>query len=672
MPVQIPRIAAPDVAPAPQSVGRQTVDVPNMANAVQPFAQGIEKGTKAFEDAYQKRQLEIQKQRWTALDIKSTDEANQFENWSKEKLAEINLKKGDTTSDYMDYEKQAQEKYKEVYSKYETMDSDFKNLLDQKLNTTFQKQQSFRNIQQSEQQYKWRDEVTNDTVKLSQDSMLNSGLRLDAARPETFANMHTYAQDIIQARIARGSQTGSLVTKPDGTIDYEQGPVGPQIKKDIGDAVIPLVKSLNAAGKVKEGKQVIDQYAPFLNAADRATLLSDNNEADVNNQAIVALTKLQQDVKAANPNNPDRRVMLSDIEKVKDLSPAVRFKVIEKNDIFNKRQDAELDRKREVLVTNEFQKLIERQASREAYVSEDEWLNSPEGKAFVSQNPKPSDINNMKALVVAPTKSKKSALEAFNQAVIDRTLWKMTPNEMSEIYPHLNKADRENFLRYQRDQQYDSRNKKAEGPVTGDKLSGMHSRMTKALEQQMKSYRDPKSGELLFETNKKDKFTDQYDDQMLADYNSLIRDDILRAGGKLTGAQENEIVNKRLAEMIQKRKDDHRSVLSNFFGVDYKPTPRQTSPISTMRPSTGAYGPRSNGPAPSTPAPLAPTPNIDTAPTSTPATSTPAVTPSGVVTNLPPKSDRKAWIRLYEESTGTKFDAGRDIGALKKFMNKGN
>ena len=665
MPVQLPRIAVPEPI-APQSIGREQIQAPNIAQAAQPFAEGINKGTKAFEDAYQARQNEIQKQRYTALDIKSTDEANQFELWSKEQLAAINLKKGDTTPDYMEYEKKAQEKYKETYSKYESMDADFKTLLDNKLNSTYQKQGSFRNIQQSEQQYKWRDEVTDNTVKLSQDSMFNSGTRLDVARPETFVNMHTYAQDIIQSRIARGSQTGTLVTKEDGTIDYEKGPVGPLIKKDIGDAVIPLVKSLNAAGKVKEGKQVIEQYSAFLNAADRAKLMSDSDEADVSNQAIVKLTELQASVAAANPNNPDRRVMLGDIEKLKDLSPAVRFKIIEKNDIFNKRQDAEQDRKREVLVSNEFENLVKRQASRDAFVSEDEWANSPEGKAFMDQKPKPSDINNMRAMVVAPTKSKKSALEAFNQGVIDRSLAKMTPKDIAEIYPHLNKGDRQRFDEIRRDQLYDSRNRKAaDGPVTGDKISGMHGRITKALEEQMKAYRDPKSGDLLFETNSKGKFRDQYDDQMLNDYNSLAREDILRAGGKLTGAQENEIVNKRLAEMIQKRKDDHKSILSNFFGVDYKPTPRQARPVPTsMRPSTGAYGARSTG----VPAALAPAPNVDTAPVTT---TTPAVTPTGEVTNLPPKSDRKSWIRLYEESTGSKFDASKDLKGLKTFMNKG-
>ena len=116
MPVQIPRISAPDVAPAPQSIGRVDVQAPDMTRATSPLTEGINKGTKAFEDAYQKRQTEIAKQRWTALDIKSTDEANKFEYWSKEQLAAINLKKGDTTADYMEYEKQAQEKYKEVYS----------------------------------------------------------------------------------------------------------------------------------------------------------------------------------------------------------------------------------------------------------------------------------------------------------------------------------------------------------------------------------------------------------------------------------------------------------------------------------------------------------------------------------------------------------------------------
>lgn len=662
MPVQLPRINVSDVA-APITGQRMNVDVPDMVQATAPLSRGIEAGTKAVTNALEARETEIKKRRASALDIKSTEEDNQFQLWSKQRIAEINLKEGDTTADYVEYDKQAQEKYKEVFSKYETMDSDFKELLDNKLNSTYQKQQTFRNIQQSEQNYKWRAEVANNKVRLEQDSFFQSGMYLDINNKETFNNLDTYARDIIQTRIAHADQTGTLVRKEDGTPEFETGPVSVLIRKDIGEAVIPLVKTLNATpGKVKEGKAVIEKYAPYLNASDRAKLMSDNDEADVNNQAIVKLAELQQQVATANPGNPDRRVMLSDIEKMKDLSPAVRFKLIEKNDIYNKRQDAEQGRQLDVLVSSEFEKLVKKQASTDPYVSEEEWANSPEGKNILEQmnkyGGKPSDINNLRAMVVAPTKSKKSALDAFNQGVVDRSLAKMTPREIAEIYPHLNKQDRARFDEIRRDQLYDSRSRKAEGPVTGDKISGMHGRMSKALEEQMKSFRDPKSGDLIFETNSKGKFQEEYDTQMLTDYNSLIREDILRAGGKLTGPEENKIVNKRLNEMIEKRKEDHKGVLSKFLGVDYKPTPKETRPTTTFRPPGGAYGARNT-------APLAPAPVVDTTVT---ATTTPSVNlTTNKITTLPSDSDRKSWIKMYEESKGTKFNSEKDVAGFKKF-----
>lgn len=663
--VQIPRVGRLEPQ-APTSVGRMEVNVPNFSEAAAPASRGVEVATKNVMNAQEARENEIKKQRLTALDIKSSDESNQFEYWSKQKLAEIKLKSGDTTADYVKYDEEAQAKYKEVFSKYENMDGEFKSLLDKKLNNTYGAQQSFRNIQQSEQTYKYRDSVYNEKNKLAVDNFMNAGLYVNEKSPDTFSALYYHRDEIVQTRIAQGSQTGVLT--PENQQDYMNTAVGVMIKKDMGDAVIPLVNSLNAAGKVKEGKKVIDDFSQYLNATDKAKLLSDNNESDVNNQAIVKLTELQASVAAANPNNPNRRVMLSDIEKIPDLSPAVRFKVIEKNDIFNKRQDAEQDRKMELLVSTTFEELVKQQAGPNAFVSEAEWINSPQGKNFMAQGPKPSDVNNMRAMVVAPTKSKASALEAFNQGVIDRNLWKMTPRDIAEIYPHLNKQDRTRFDEMRRDQLFDSRNNK-EGPVTGDKISGMHGRMTKALEEQMKSFRDPKSGDLLFETNSKGKFSEDYDIQMLTDYNSLIRDDILKLGGKLTGAQENEIVNKRLSEMVEKRKEDHKSMLSKWFGADYKPAPRSTVTPSTMTPSSGAYGARRNTPAtPSssdTTTSLRPPAPIDTAPNPTPNV---VVSPSsGTVSNIPPDSDRKSWILLFEQQVGRKFDAGKDIGALKTF-----
>lgn len=651
MAVELPRVqrAQPQ---APQNTPKLDITVPNMAEAAAPLTRAISTTTEKVidaEQAYQKKQQQV----W---DTKSTDINNQFERSLKNKLSEIKLKTGDVTKDFIDYNEFAQQQHDELLSNYSSMDNEFKTLLSEKITNTYGRMNSFRDDQQYEQHFKYQNEASDGRVKLDVDNAFNKGMSLDVARPDTFMSFDAYIKRIEQTRVAQGDRTGMTVRDKNGVPDYFSGPVGVQIRKDVGDTVVPLVKSLNAAGKVAEGKEVLRRYSDYLNAADKTNLLNDNNEADVKNQALTHLSNLQDSVAAANPNNKNRRVMLGDIDKLKGLPDAVKFKIIELNDIYNKRQDAEQDRKMETIISTEYEKLLKRQAGTDAYVSEAEWINSPDAKNIIDQGAKPSEINNLKAVVVAPLKSKQFALDAFNKATADRTLGTMTPRQISEIWPHLNKEDRTRFNEIRRDQLYDSRSKKEGGPASGDKISGMHSRMVGALEKQMKAFRDPKNKELFFPVNSKDKFDEEYDSQMLTDYSSRMREQILQSEGKLTGVQENEIVNKTLALMVEKRKEDHKSILSNFFGVDYKPSARK----DTMKSTSSAYGSKNKTTQSLTPV----------APITTEASPAPAVQISptaGTVTNLPIDSDRKSWIRLWEDSTGKKFDFGKDVESLKSF-----
>lgn len=654
MAVELPRInrAQPQ---APQPSQKLDVNLPNIAEATAPIGRAISNSTEKVVDAFSDQQKK-QQQVW---DTKTTDVNNVFERALKNRLSEIKLKTGDTTKDFVDYEDFAQKTHDEMMASFNDNDPEFKTLLSEKMLNTFGRMKSFKDDQQYEQHFKYQNETSDARVKLDVDNAFSTGMSLDVKRPDTFTSLDAYIKRIEQTRVSQGDRTGMTVRDEKGVPDYFNGPVGAQIRKDVGDTIVPLVKSLNAAGKVEEGKKVLERYSDYLNAADKSNLMNDNNEADVKNQAITHLYDLQASVAKANPDNKNRRVMIGDIDKLKNIPEAVKFKIIELNDIYNKRQDAEQDRKMEVVISTEYEKLLKRQAGPDAYVSEAEWINSPEAKNIIDQGAKPSEINNLKAVVVAPLKSKQFALDAFNKATADRTLAQMTPRQISEIWPHLSKEDRTRFNEIRRDQLYDSRSKREGGPVGGDKISGMHSRMVGALEKQMKAFRDPSNNELLFAVNSKDKFDDEYDSQMLTDFSSRMREQILQSEGKLTGVQENEIVNKTLNEMVAKRKEDHKSFLSSFFGVDYKPSAKKS-----VTPSASAYGAR-NSTVSKTTQSLTPVAPVTSEPNPIPST---VVSPStGTVTNLPPDTDRKSWIRLWEDAAGKKFDSSKDVESLKTF-----
>lgn len=641
MPVQIPRIEATQPS-APNSVGRMEVSVPNMAQATAPLAEGIQKGTSKVVDAFEARQNEIAKQRASQLDFKSTEEDNSFALWSKQKRAEINQKEGDTTKDWIEYDKQAEERYKQVYSKYESMDSDFKQLLDNKLNTTYRKEQTFRNIEQSEQNYKWKSSVADNKVKLEQDSFFNSGTRLDIKDPETFNNLKTFARDMINTRLAHAEQTGQLTYKEDGTPDFETGPVSVVIRKDIGDAVIPLVKTLNAAGKVAEGKKVIEEYSKYLNAADRAKLMSDNDESDVRNQAINKLSELKLQLGRQD-------IAISDIDLVGGISEPIRFKMKELNQIEEAKKKQERDRNRENFLDAEYNRLVTKQASTNNYVNEADYVNSEEGKNAAT-NTSPEQFERLRKIVAAPIKSSPSALAMLNKGDRDGTLYKMSAEDKIKMYSGLSEDDRRIAREVMRQQSIDagrSGNKTSE--LSGATASRAKTIILDNINEQIQS--NP-----MFQYNTKNKKykNEEYVQNMLKQYGAIINNDILMAGPAAFKAEiQDKITNKRLQQMINQFKKDKEDDTSwfgktKFTGVSQEAA-RSRYPYDGSVPKPKAVLPSSSGANK-----LQPT---------KPKVAEPVAEPTQ--DGLPPKTDRKAWNALYRKANGK---APTNVNEFDKFI----
>lgn len=641
--VQIPRTNRLEPQ-APQSVGRLEVSVPNFAEAAAPATRGVESGLKSVLTASEAYDTAVKKQRATAIDIKSTDEANQFEYWSKEKLSEIKSKEGDTTADYIEYEKQAEAKYKEVFSKYGEMDDDFKTLLNNKLNTTYSKQSSFRNIQQSEQQYKWRGEVVNNTVKLAQDSFFQAGERLDIKNNETFANLNTYAKDMIQSRLAHADQIGTLTRKADGTPDFETGPVSVLIKKDIGDAVIPLVTSLNAAGKVKEGKKVIEQYSPYLNAADKAKLISDNNESDVRNQAINKLADLKLQTKKDD-------LMLSDIDAAKDISEPIRFKMKELNQIESVKKTQERDRIRENFMDSEYNRLITKQTSVTPYATDAEYIDSPEGKNAASTLA-PEQFERMRKVAFAPVKSTAAALTMLNDGDKNGNLYKMSAENRVKMYAGLSNEDRGVAREVMRQQSIDAGRSSGNAELTGSTATQAKSSILKNIEEQLQA-----NDVFEYNTRRKTFGNDEYVQKMLKQYSSVIQNDILMAGKKAGDAgTQDTIMTKRLKQMVNQYKKD-QSDSSWFSSHKFKGVSNETK--SSNYPFDGSI----------------PKPKAALPPTSGANKLQPSKTTSGDVTTatpvvtaedgLPAKNDRKSWNKIYRQVKGT---APTNVDDFNKFI----
>lgn len=294
MAVEIPRLQRFDTQ-APESAGRLRTEAPNLLGATASLREGFQAGLSDVSEALDARQKEIRKQQLAAKDLKALEYSTRYEQKLKTGLDSLKQMKGDTTQAYKAFDESMVKAESELYD--EVTDPETQQLLREKVIRANGRITDTRSTQYTQQYFSWQKEVADSSVKLRQDNAAKDAQFLDVKNPLSFAKVQKHLDEIEATRVAIAQQNGyNIPVKVDEngvkTIDYSQAPmIESQIKADIGDALIPTVKSLNAAGKVKEAKQLIDSkmIKRWLNAKDLATLTAENDEANVKNLALEQL-----------------------------------------------------------------------------------------------------------------------------------------------------------------------------------------------------------------------------------------------------------------------------------------------------------------------------------------------------------------------------------------------
>lgn len=279
-------------APESQSVGRIQTQGPDL-NAIQkPAMSGLANVAEAAIDTSNV----IKKKELEAKDIRWTEAATNFENRNKVRLEKVSQMKGDPTGVYGDFDKTYNEDYQAVLAL--AQDDDDRKILAAKLQKANGHISLSREMGFTKQYMTWEKEVGDNRVKLYQDRGAVAATILDAANNLGFDGVATSVSNIRSTRAQMALRNGYDIKeiKDDNGVfvgyDLSNAPaVEAQIKSDIGDMVIPMVKTLNNAGKVAEAKKIIDEYGSQLNAKDLASLKTDTNEASVTSQAYANLAK---------------------------------------------------------------------------------------------------------------------------------------------------------------------------------------------------------------------------------------------------------------------------------------------------------------------------------------------------------------------------------------------
>lgn len=446
MAVIIPRLESINPT-GPQQSNRIQGEAPNLLGATAPLREGLAAGVDTVNDTYTKQQNELRKKALAAKDLKQTEKAIGYEQALKARLDIAKQQKGDPTPYYKQFDEEMVKLESSLYD--DSMDAEDRTILREKIIKANGRILDTRSTNYTGQYYGWQKEVADSSVKLRQDNAVKDAANFNVTNPYSYDGIRSSLDEIQGTRIAIAIQNGYDIKRNVEIIedpitkekrervswDLSNAPaIEAQIKADIGDTVIPMVKALNAAGKTKEAKFIIDDQKKWLNANDLSTLISDNDEANVKNQALALISSLK---------NQSGKAALDEVEK-SNVSSAIRFKARELIDTKDRQEQNALARKRDQAKSFLYQHIDDKQRSTTPYATVNEFKDSPEYKNFKDV----LDATQLKALeerIEAPPTSDPKAKEKISAVYRTTGFANLTDAQFNEYLKGLDKQDRDRY-----------------------------------------------------------------------------------------------------------------------------------------------------------------------------------------------------------------------------------
>lgn len=291
MAVLIPKIERSEPL-APNRSTPLNVNLPDPIAATAPLRSGVNAGIESAMGGYEEYQKVLKKKKLEAYDIRATDQANKLKIKTKNELVRIGQLKGDPTQAYEKFDQDYNAWEEEAFGEDDT-DPEYRQILSEKLTRTRGDIYETRTIGQTKQYYSWKNDVINSAVKIRQDDAVQASEYLDMRNNASFDRMNKSIKEMYDFRVGQAYQDGLITEFDENGKPILSPQVESAIKSDMGDTIIPIVKSLNASGKANEAKKVINDYKQWLNGKDLASLTADNDEATVKNKALTLLDSLK-------------------------------------------------------------------------------------------------------------------------------------------------------------------------------------------------------------------------------------------------------------------------------------------------------------------------------------------------------------------------------------------
>ena len=439
MAVEIPKLNRFEPQ-APAATGRIEANAPNLLGSTAPIRQGANQLVESTINVEEARQKAIRKQELAAKELKAEEFGIKYEQKLKADLDVLGQLKGDVTPAYKSFDEKSIEFENEIY-KQAGEDPETRAMLRERIIRANGRIADTRNTNQTKQYYAWQKEVTDGSVKLKQDNAMKSSEFLDVTTGAGIRGVKTSLDDIQASRtnvaIQNGYDIKQVKDEKTGRVtwDYSGAPaIEAQIKKDIGDAVIPMVKALNASGKTNEAKWLINDQKAWLNAEDLSRLMSDNDDADVRNQALALTATLK---------NQSGKAAFDEIDK-SNKSEAIKFKARELVDTRDRQNENANARKRKDANNYLYEYIDEKQRSTQPFATISEFKDSPQYKELKGVLT-PSDLKTLEQRIEAPPSSDPKALQKISEVYTSTGFKNLSNAEFNKLLGGLDQQARNRY-----------------------------------------------------------------------------------------------------------------------------------------------------------------------------------------------------------------------------------
>lgn len=337
---------------------------------------------------------------------------------------------GDPAPVYKKFDEDARGKYQAILDKYKDASELTKQEIQAKLNNTDAKFYDRKTTAFGSQSATYETGVTNDSVKITKNDMIDATAHLDVTDPHTLVPLENKLNELYDLRIKSGLKQGTVSQDKDG--NYILNPsVKMQLAKDRSEGIASSIENLIASGDVEGAKFLTDKYEKDLDRAVRPKIEEKTLKAQIEQDGIDAFDKVR--------NLPSATAMAK-LNQIED--PKVREKAMAELDTYQRRMENSAKRSSKDSYSAVGRAIMERQRSGDAFVDVNEMEKDPTIKRLLDGVKDPKQLEALRRMVTSPKESDPDAKNEAYRAMFNGELKGMAPEDFNLLISGLNKEDR--------------------------------------------------------------------------------------------------------------------------------------------------------------------------------------------------------------------------------------